>query len=86
MLCQPADPLLSEKVSFALKMKQNVSVVSLFSCWKIQLKKDKKQLDKYFFKWFGLEGTLKLTQLQPPATGRDTSHQSEYNSGHFLNR
>ena len=25
--------------------------------------------------WFGLEGTLKITQLQPPAVGRDISQK-----------
>jgi len=27
-------------------------------------------------KWFGLEGTLKITWFQPPAMGRDTFHQT----------
>ncbi|PKU29536.1 zinc finger ccch domain-containing protein 11a [Limosa lapponica baueri] len=26
--------------------------------------------------WFGLEGTLKIIQFQPPALGRDTSHHT----------
>ena len=34
---------------------------------------DEKPHNQRIIKWFGLEGTFKITYLPPPAIGRDTS-------------
>ena len=41
-----------------------------------QLEYDWLQIRVTVIEWLGLEGTFKVTQLQPPSIGRDISHQT----------